>query len=121
MIKIGLVGRGTFACEHLRVLQKIRGAEVVGIYSQNILETERIARCFGTRCFDQFQSLLEHPEIEVIDVVTSHDRQVDCAREALKAGKNISISKPIALSLNEARGLIHLADSLGKKIVRRLQ
>lgn len=115
-MKIGLVGRGTYAHQHIRALSRIKGMEVAGVFSQNTLGTEKFASQYSIQPYKNFQEMLDNLEVEVIDIVTSHDRQPDMARQALKSGKNIIISKPMALDLSQAEELVVLAKTLDKKI-----
>ena len=115
-MKIGLVGRGSYARQHLVSFSKIKNVEVAGVFSQNYSGAKEFAKQYKIKAYEDFDEMLEDSEIAAVDIVTTHDQQPDFALYALKAGKNIIISKPIALSLAKAQELVNYAWESKKKI-----
>lgn len=56
-----------------------------------------------------YPSLLSDPDVDVVYVGTVADHHVEWARESLLRGKATVVEKPLALSYDDAEGLVGLA------------
>ncbi|MGI5820142.1 MAG: Gfo/Idh/MocA family protein [Armatimonadota bacterium] len=76
-------------------------------------ETARTARETGGFEFGttRFEDLLERDDIHAISVATPNDLHRDQVIAALEAGKHVYCDKPLAVSLDEAREMIAVADA----------
>ncbi|MGQ9730288.1 MAG: Gfo/Idh/MocA family protein [Candidatus Zipacnadales bacterium] len=63
---------------------------------------------FGTDCFED---LLERDDIHIIDIATPNQLHRDQVVAALKAGKHVYCDKPLAVTLQDARTVIHAITS----------
>ncbi len=66
---------------------------------------------------DTYEALLSRPDLDCVAIFSPcpyHCRQV---RAALQAGKNVIVTKPLAVSLEEARELVELVDRTGLKLL----
>lgn len=53
--------------------------------------------------------VIEHPEVDVVLVLTSMNEHGSLVRQALEAGKHVLVEKPLATALDDARELVELA------------
>ena len=77
-----------------------------------ILRTPRrgATRIFrGARITDDFESLMQDPNLSVLDITTHPDVRVDLMRRALNAGKHVLSQKPFVEDLDDGRELVELA------------
>ena len=58
--------------------------------------------------------LLEDPEIEGCVIATPAAHHAALARQALEAGKDVFVEKPLALTVREGEGLVELAEKRGR-------
>ncbi len=63
------------------------------------------------------RELLSDPEIEGLVIATPAVTHADLVRRGLEAGKNVFVEKPLALSVEEAEGLVALAEKKGKVLM----
>lgn len=63
-----------------------------------------------------FDAVLSNPDITGIIIATPAATHYDCAREALAAGKDVFVEKPLALTLEEGRELVDLAEA-GERVL----
>jgi predicted dehydrogenase len=68
---------------------------------------------YGVEVFGSLAELLEHPEVEIVDVATHPDVRPALIREALAAGKHVLAQKPVAEDLATARELVEEAERAG--------
>lgn len=72
---------------------------------------------FGlTRYTRKYEDLLDDPEIEVIAIYTPDPLHGLHIRQALEAGKHVIVTKPMLVSLDEARGVLEAAEATGKHL-----
>lgn len=63
------------------------------------------------KCTSTFTDALNNPDIEAIAIATPAETHATLAREALLAGKDVYVEKPLCLDEAEGQGLIELAAS----------
>jgi len=63
-----------------------------------------------------YQTLLEDPEIDLIDICTPNNTHFEIFQKALSAGKHIYIEKPLALNIDQARQMLKLSNSSDRVI-----
>lgn len=74
------------------------------------------ARQFGWESYvTDWQDLVNHPEIDLIDINAPSNTHKDIAIAAAKAGKHIFCEKPLALTLKDAREMLQAAEVAGVK------
>jgi predicted dehydrogenase len=114
---IGIVGCGGIArSSHLPSYARF-GQRVVGVYDVRPEATVGVQREYGVEnVFDDLAGLLEHPEVEIVDVATHPGVRPALVRDALAAGKHVLAQKPLAEDLATARALVDEADRLGLRL-----
>ncbi len=64
---------------------------------------------FGAKAFDSVEKLAVQPGLDVVYVATPHQFHAAHASLAASSGKHVLVEKPMALSLEECRGMIAAA------------
>lgn len=101
MARIGIVGTGWGARVQVPTFQEA-GLEVAGIAGFHRQKTLDLAAELGVRPFQDWQSLVQAPEIDLISIVTPPSEHREMAVAALRAGKHLLCEKPTALNAREA-------------------
>ena len=102
MPRILLVGLGRWGREHLRVLRSL-GAEVFAADLRPECREEALSVLPPDHVGEDFRPFLEG--VDGVDVVTPVQEHFWICREALDAGKDVLVEKPITATLKEARDL----------------
>ncbi len=68
------------------------------------------------RATDNFEDLLNDPELQAVLIATDGPTHFELARQALAAGKDVYVEKPFTLDLDHAEKLIQLAED-GERIL----
>jgi predicted dehydrogenase len=107
---IALVGAGGVSGAHLDAYAR-HGLNVVAICSRDRSRAEaRRAGYFpSARITDDFETLLQDPNLSVLDITTHADVRLDLMRRALNAGKHVLSQKPFVENLDDGRELVELA------------
>lgn len=104
----GIIGTGWVSGEYVKAFELNPHTEVRGIVSREKARAEakaaehKLARCRG---YDRLEDMLADPDIHIVAICTPHHLHVPQAVAAAKAGKNLVLEKPVALSLESLREL----------------
>ncbi len=117
MIKAAVIGVGAMGKNHARVYSELHGVELVAIADTD----EDVARTVGTRAgVDYYPNYLEMLEIkrpDVVSIAVPTALHAKVAVEALEAGADVLVEKPIASTLIEGRLIIQRAEELNRKLM----
>lgn len=117
MIKVGIIGCGKMADQHAFQIQRIPGAEIIGVCDTEPLMARQMAERFNIgKYFSNVQDMLETVKLDVIHITTPPPSHYQLGKMYLEAGCNVYIEKPFTLNTTEAEGLIALATQNGLKI-----
>ena len=117
-VKVGLIGAGNFANSVLLpVVRQVEGVELVGISSGGGLTARTAADKFGFRyCTNDASRIVTDPEINTVAILTRHNQHAGQVLEALGAGKNVFVEKPLCLTTEELDAIIVARGSMAKPV-----
>lgn len=95
-----IFGAGWVAGEHARAYQKCPRTKLVAVGSRKADSARKCAEYAGASdafITTDFDSLLKHPQVDLISITTPPDSHPDLTIRAAQAGKHICLEKPIAL------------------------
>jgi predicted dehydrogenase len=111
MIRIGVIGYGHWGPNHVRVFNQISESKVVAVAD---LDVKRLAACQrqhpSVRVTENLDAMIADPEIDALVVATPVVTHFDLVRQALLAGKDVLVEKPMTRTVAEAEQLTQLAD-----------
>ena len=106
--KVALIGCGNWGKNLVRNFANLGALAVV--CDSDPVKLEHVKREHrGVRVTDNFQSLLDDPEIKAVVVATPSDTHFDLAKRSLLAGKHVYVEKPLARDVKHAEELDELA------------
>lgn len=113
---IGIVGAGDIvqAC-HLPAY-RMAGFHVIGIYDVDQEKAQAVAKEFQIEhAFQSLEQLLEHPDIEIVDIAIPARFQPDVAEQVVTKGKHVLCQKPLAESYAAALRIVDACERAGVK------
>lgn len=108
-IKAGVIGVGYLGRFHAQKYQSLEDVELVGVSDADLDRADQVAGECGCRQFSDYNDLLGQVDAVSIAVPTSIHHQV--AADALSAGVDVLLEKPMTVTLEEADALIGLAEN----------
>jgi predicted dehydrogenase len=115
--RIGCIGAGFIMRDCHLLAYRAAGFNPVAIASKNPDKAHAVAKQYGIpRVHTTYQDLLADKHVEVIDVAVPPDQQPAVIREIVKHGDHVTgilAQKPLAMSLAEAKELVHLCELAG--------
>jgi predicted dehydrogenase len=117
---IGIVGAGFIVRDCHLVAYADAGFKVVGLTSRTRATAESVASLRGVpKVFDSVESMLDDPEVEVVDVAVPPLEQPGVIGRILahpRRVKGILAQKPLAMSLEEGRALVEACEGAGVRL-----
>jgi len=114
MIRIGVVGVGTFGVNHLRAFaQTARDgvAQAVAAADLNEQRLKDMAQQFGVRAYPSHREMLEREELDAVTVVTPDFAHREITLDALAAGKHVLVEKPLEVTVEGCRQMVEAAQA----------
>jgi len=100
-VRIGMIGAGGIAREHMKSLRQIEEAELAGIYDINQGAADRAAADYGFTRFDNPYGLIDKKHIDVLFVCTPPFAREEYETKAAERGIHLFTEKPLGLDLSE--------------------
>jgi predicted dehydrogenase len=111
MIRVGVIGAGSFGREHARVYAQSANAQLVGVCDINTDGGKRVADQFNAAFCADYRELIGKVDAVSLAAPTVAHTEIACA--LLNAGIHVLVEKPIARTLDEADAMIRAAQQSG--------
>jgi len=117
MLKIGIVGCGKIADQHVDAIHRIPDCEVVALCDREPLMAKQLGERFGiSACFSELSEMLEAERLDVVHITTPPQSHYSLAKQCLESGSHVYLEKPFTITAGEAESLIRLAERRDLKI-----
>jgi biliverdin reductase len=113
-LKTGLVGTGYAARLRAETLKADSRSHLVSVVGHHPDQTAAFADSYDAQRVDDWATLIEQPDLDLVIIATINRDHGSIARAALQAGKHVVVEYPLALEVAEAEALITLAKAQNK-------
>lgn len=119
VLKVGVLGSGFAARElHLPVLSRINDVELSAIFGIPYEDALSLAKRFNIpKATDDWRSVINDSSIDVVLIATPTYTHKIIAEEAIKAGKDVMLEKPITLTVKDGEDLVKAYEAGGVKLM----
>jgi len=107
-MKVGVIGVGYWGKKHVDEYSSLLHDVFVSDMDEKKLEFCKTK--FGAKPVNDYHEILDNEEIKIVSICTPNHTHYELAVEALNAGKNILVEKPMAMNTEDAKAIIQLAD-----------
>lgn len=118
-LKYALVGCGRIAPNHIIAAEK-NGLEIVAVC--DIVESRtadmlnRLSGKHNVKTYTDYKKMLEENELDLVAIATESGNHYQIGMDAIAAGCNLIVEKPIALDITHANNLVKAAKEKGVKL-----
>lgn len=120
-IQVGLIGCGNLGMRHLRLYLKpileegkVRVAGISDIYTRAKQRAQEQAKLETKDVHHEYRELINRSDIDAIYVVTPEHWHHRMTMDALKAGKDIYLEKPMSFTIPEAKEISEAVKKSGR-------
>ncbi len=113
MSRVGFIGAGNFAQGFLIPhIERSRTTSLVTVCNSNGLNATNVARMFGfENATSDPSDIIKNEAINTVFIATRHNLHASLTIEALKAGKNVFVEKPLAMNAGELQEILKAYES----------
>jgi predicted dehydrogenase len=118
-IRLGYVGCGFMAQKvHIPNFMAIPECELMALAEVRQALGRKVQKRLGIpKLYADHQAMLADPDLEAIAVSAGFVTQGEIARDALEAGKDVFMEKPMAITLAQADAILEAARQSGKRLM----
>jgi len=114
-VNIAIIGLG-FGAEFIPIYQRHPGANMAAICQRTEATLHEIGDKFGIeKRFTSYEDVLADPGIDAVHINTPIPNHAEQSIAALKAGKHVACTVPMATSVEDCRTIVELAKETGLK------
>jgi predicted dehydrogenase len=115
-IRIGIIGAGYIAQEHLKVIQAMDGVVAAGITSRTNSKAERLSKVYDVnQIFENIDNLIEKCDLDALMILVSANQIFEVTKKLIPTNIPLFIEKPAGLIPDETKILAKLADKCDTK------
>ena len=115
--RVGIIGTGWIAEAHAESYLNQPDVKIVALADLVPGKAEAFAERYGlsdARCYPDHKSLLAAEPLDAVSVCTYNTAHAQCTIDALSAGVNVLLEKPMSVTVEEAADIIRAEKASGK-------
>ncbi|MGD8214692.1 Gfo/Idh/MocA family protein [Aestuariimicrobium sp. Y1814] len=116
-VGVGIIGAGIMGRSHAASLRMDPRATLVGVAGIPLDSAHELSSRYGGYATDDYRRLLDDPSIRYVTVATPDNLHHTICADAIAAGKDVFVEKPLTTSLAEADSLIAVAEEAGRVLM----
>jgi len=114
----GIIGAGNFTSSTIIPALKAAHANIKYIASAGGLSATTMAKKGNINlATSDYKEILDDSEVDTVLITTRHDLHAKMTMEALEAGKNVFVEKPLALNQEELESIVNKVNETGKMVM----
>ncbi|MDR7418184.1 MAG: Gfo/Idh/MocA family oxidoreductase [Armatimonadota bacterium] len=115
-VRFAIVGCGTIAPRHAEAIGRVDGARLVAVASRRADQAQAFAQTRGIAWEPDLASLLRRPDVDAVTICTPSGLHSQIAVAAMRAGKDVVVEKPLAITLEQADAALAAARETGRTL-----
>ena len=114
-VKVAIIGLG-FGAEFIPIYQKHTDAEMYAVCQRNADRLKKIGDAFGVeKRYTRYEDVLADPEVDFVHINSPIPDHAWMSIAALRAGKHVLCTVPMATTVEECRQIVDLVRQTGLK------
>jgi|SRR5438552_1655064 len=117
MLRVGILGCGKVADQHVSAIHRIPNCRVVSLCDRELLMAKQLGeRIHVSDCFCDLREMLRATEPQVVHITTPPQSHFQLAQQCLEFGSHVYLEKPFTVTAKEAEALLQMAERRGLKM-----
>jgi len=110
MLRVGIIGAGRIGALRAREVYRHSGCRLVAVADPDPARARLLAQTYACRSSADGRAIAVAPDIDAVVVATPHHLLAPLALSALESRKHVLCEKPLAMTPNDAWGLVLAAE-----------
>lgn len=115
-VRFAIVGCGAIAPLHAEAIGRTDGARLVAVTSQPAEQAQAFAGTRGIAWEPDLASLLRRADVDAVAICTPSGLHSEMGIAAMRAGKDVVIEKPLAITLDQIDAVLATARETGRAL-----
>lgn len=118
-LRIGVIGCGGMATNHMKALLKMKASDNVEIVTVSDVYANRLEKAktlTGAKGIKDYRKLLDQKDIDYVLIATPEHWHYQMSMDALDAGKHIYVEKPMTHTIEQASSLVDKVSKTNLKL-----
>lgn len=112
VIRVGLIGCGSFGRQHAQAYATLSNVEMVACADVNRVDAEECAEIWGfDKVCDTADEVLARDDVDVVSIVVPHCFHRDLVLKAIESSKHVWVEKPPGISLKQTEEMMVAAEA----------
>ena len=117
-LRVAFIGAGGIAGTHMREYSKMDDVEMVAMADISTAGMERLGDEYGIPdAFTDYKAMLRKIKPDAVSVCTPNGLHAETSIAALRAGADVLVEKPLAMSAREGQRMLDAAKKANQKLV----
>ena len=113
-LKVGVIGTGRWGKKHIEEYSKMNDVELLWVSDINKDDLKICKEKYNIENVTTDYNELLSQDIDAVSICTSNETHYEVCKDALNAGKNVLVEKPLTLKSDEAYKLVDIAKKTNK-------
>ncbi|MDC0736829.1 NAD-dependent epimerase/dehydratase family protein [Cognatishimia sp. SS12] len=113
-IRTAIIGAGYIADWHAEALKMTPGAELVAVCDLSSSAADGFAAAHGVAAYHDLDAMIAADICDAVHILTPPNSHAALAETCLRAGLHVLVEKPVALSAEDTRKIVAVAEESGK-------
>ncbi|WP_129597830.1 UDP-N-acetylglucosamine 3-dehydrogenase [Methanohalophilus profundi] len=116
MLRVGVVGTGAMGQNHVRIYHEMEGVELAGIADVDEQRVNSLTKQYKIEGFTDYRQLFDN-DLDAVSIVVPTKLHRQVVFEALEAGLDVLVEKPIADTIENANAMIAKAEEVNRNLM----
>jgi len=113
---LAIIGCGKVAHLHAKAIQNLPDATLSAVWSRTPASAEKFGAVYGAKPYSDITAMIKEENIDLAIVCNPHPFHREVTVEALNAGANVLVEKPLASTLADCDAMIKASNEAGVKL-----
>ncbi|SDY01125.1 Gfo/Idh/MocA family protein [Paenibacillus sp. CF384] len=115
-----MVGMGYWSDVHFQAWGSLSNVRIAAIADRNppkLAKKAQMYRLTDDQLYTSLHEAVQHPDIDIVDVITRPDTHLEMVEIAARAGKHVLCQKPFAPTMEECRRMVAICQENGVRLM----
>jgi predicted dehydrogenase len=115
-LRFGIIGCGVIGRIHAEAISSLPDAQLVAVADVIPKRAHELAEKFHVTPYGDFQEMLAHEELDVVDICTPSGLHREHACQVMRSGRHVIVEKPMEISRAAIEEMLRVQQETGVKL-----